>query len=60
MDREWLTAKINELAEAREQYLIQSSHRLGQFDGRIAALREVLAALEVEGEDETDVRPTDD
>jgi len=50
--REQLAAEITELANAREQYLINSSHRLGQFDGRIAMLREVLALLDAPEQEE--------
>jgi len=42
---EKLEAEIDALTKRREEYLIQSSHNLGIFDGRIAMLRDVLALL---------------
>jgi hypothetical protein len=54
LDAESVRRKIEELRQAKEQYVKQANaevnRQVGEFDGRIAALEEVLGLLE--GEDE--------
>jgi hypothetical protein len=54
LDAENVRRKIEELRQAKEQYVKQANaevnRQVGEFDGRIAALEEVLGLLA--GEDE--------
>jgi len=63
LGRKDLETKLEQAQRAREQLMAQASQQLGQLDGRIATLKELLAELdgeEQDGDDEADIRPVED
>lgn len=51
MDKETLVKKIEELESQRQQFVSQVNQTLGDFNGRIAILKELIGEMEPDEQD---------